>query len=459
VNMRFALSTRFILFIYYVKIMIAMERLLFPFHIQIQSDGFFFKKVSASRGREVESVKSKRNNGVFPMNDRYLHCYSPCSQEKPDTPRFLVTLDVGIGDAVAVGLRAVDQIIENDSLATGTIDVLCNRIQAQIFEYDPRINRVITTSKVFFPGIHMTQWLRGITLDPEAARVVCFLRQRHYEAVFPSIIAPGLYFRLHSHIMYPSLFELIRSFLLLRRKGDVHVSTIVRHMVNRYFRKTAPQEKDISLYLSFRHVQNARQTLAAWKAEALLEERDGQVLMIAPDTASAVTRPPLDLLIAALSSVLAARTNLIVALLPSYTEETRSRRLWEVLRQSYSYRVFLIPAEPRSHLLETTALIDQADIFVTGDTGVMHLAAAHKKVSDRSGERFAPKNTGKIIALFGGTNPNYFGYRGRTTIIGQGRKEQTALRPGFSKESYNPKNRDLFDHISSQQIVDAILTP
>jgi hypothetical protein len=161
---------------------------------------------------------------------------------------------------------------------------------------------------------------------------------------------------------------------------------------------------------------------------------------------------------AALSEVLVACPNLIVYILPSYTETTRSLHLLKVLSKNHPHRVFLMPAEPRAHLLETTALIDQADILVTGDTGVMHLAAAHKKLREGDDTRFAPKNSVKIIALFGGTSPSYFGYNRRTTIVGWGRKEHTALRPGFSKESYHLRGRNLFDHISPQQIVDAILT-
>jgi hypothetical protein len=219
-------------------------------------------------------------------------------------------LDVGIGDAVAVGLSAVDQIVENDPLAAGAIDVLCNELQAQIFEYDPRINRIIETSKVFFPGTHISQWLRGIPLDPEAAHVVHFLRQRGYEAIFPSIVAPGLYFRLHSHIIYPHRFEMTGNLLALRRQADIHVSTIVRQMVKHYFRKTpspVSRDKDMLLYISSEHVQKAMKTVATLKEEAPIEEEDCKVLVIAPDTASAVTRPPIDLLMAALSKVLIDR--------------------------------------------------------------------------------------------------------------------------------------------------------
>ena len=51
--------------------------------------------------------------------------------------------------------------------------------------------------------------------------------------------------------------------------------------------------------------------------------------------------------------------------------------------------------------------IFQADIFVSGDTGIMHLAAATKKLKSGSSVQFRPRNVVKIITLFGGTNPGY----------------------------------------------------
>lgn len=377
-----------------------------------------------------------------------------------DTPRFLITLDVGIGDAVAVGLRAVEQIIANDPLASGTIDMLCNGLQAQVFAEDPRINRIIETSSVFFPGTLPPQWFRGVVLDIEARHVVHFLRQRHYEAVFPSVVAPGLYFRLRSHIMYPRFLEMAQNFLLKRRRVAIHESTIVRQMVNHYFGKTMlspPLDQRIFLYISSRCVQYAMKIIEHVKKAAPSGVGATKVIVVAPDTASEVTRPPTDLLVASLSSVLAAQQEFIIYILPSYTETTRSRQLWEALEKDHAQRVFLMAAEPKIHLLELTALLDQADIVVTGDTGIMHLAVAQKRLREGDDKRFAPRNVGKVIALFGGTSPDYFGYSRGTTIVGRGRKEQTALRPGFFKEAYNLKGRNLFDHISSQQVIDAIL--
>ena len=49
----------------------------------------------------------------------------------------------------------------------------------------------------------------------------------------------------------------------------------------------------------------------------------------------------------------------------------------------------MIPREPPLSVLDTTALIDQAEIFITGDTGTMHLAVAFKRLSRRRKRLFS----------------------------------------------------------------------
>jgi ADP-heptose:LPS heptosyltransferase len=383
----------------------------------------------------------------------------PAYANREDRPRFLLVPDVGIGDAVAIGLSAVDQIIRNEPDACGTIDILCNRVQAQIFAHDPRINRVIVTDCVFFPGQHISQWLRGVVLDATAAQLIAFLQKRRYQAILPGVVAPGLYFRLHAHLMYPNIPKLAKDIFFPRLHADLSMRQVARQMVDRYFGKRTPMDAldhEVLLYVGCKQIQKARGSMTRLKKRAAGEYC--KVLLVAPDSASVVTRPPTCLLAEALSEVLEQCSDLVVCILPGYTDRECAGKLWHALtcNDERAGRVFLLPPEPRLPLLELAALIDQADIFLTGDTGVMHLAAATKRVAGNYSE-FAPRNTIKIIALFGGTNPSFYSYRNRTTIIGEGRDEQKAFRPGFSKEGYEPKGRDLFDHISPKQVAEAII--
>ncbi|HLI05915.1 MAG TPA: glycosyltransferase family 9 protein [Ktedonobacteraceae bacterium] len=385
----------------------------------------------------------------------------PAYAHREDRPRFLLAPDKGIGDAVAVGLSAIDQIIRNEQEAWGTIDILCNRVQAQIFMYDPRINRVIVSDYRFFPGQHVSQWLRGIVLDEAAQRLVAFLRGRRYEAIHPGIIAPGLYFRLHARIMYPHVLKLVRDIFFPRLYANLSLRKVARQMVDRYFGKDTPMDAlddETLLYVGCEQMQRARAIIARLKKRAGMVGEDCKVLLVASDSASAVTRPPTRLLTEALSEVLKHCPDLIIAILPAYTDRHCASKLWHALAcgDRGGSRVFLLPAKPPLPLLELAALLDQADVLVTGDTGVMHLAAATKRIVGK-GINCSARNTVKIVALFGGTNPSFYGYRSRSTILGEGRDEQKAFRPGFSKEGYNPGEKNLFDHINPRAVAEAIL--
>ena len=379
---------------------------------------------------------------------------------RADTPRYLVTMYVGIGDAVVVGLGAVDQLIQNDPAAYGKIDVLCNNVQAELFAHDPRVNRVIEASRILFPPPEVTSWLKGIFPNAEAAQLMQFLHDRHYQAVVSGMFAPGLYARLQTHVIEPMLWQLGGDFLALRKLQDRPMSKIIRRAVNRSFGLSTPfseLSETIPLYLSSAHLQKAANVVAQMKAQAAIEGDERKLLVVAPDTASDVTRPPTALLASALHSVLEQEQHLCICILPSYTYPTASEELWQKLTSDFAGRVFLAASTPRATLLETTALLDQADVFVTGDTGVMHLAATTKRLSSDDDTRYRPRNDTRIIALFGGTNPALYGYSQRTTIIGRGRREQRAYCPGIAKEAYKLKGKNLFDHITPQEVAQTIL--
>src|SRR6266566_8727703 len=72
-----------------------------------------------------------------------------------------------------------------------------------------------------------------------------------------------------------------------------------------------------------------------------------------------------------------------------------------------------------------------------------------------SRRRVAPEQSAHRCPVRG-TNPGFYGYRAHSTVLGRGRNEQRTFRPGFAKEGYNPKGRDLFDHIPPQELSETI---
>lgn len=392
--------------------------------------------------------------------------HSQATPGKADTPRFLLIMPIGIGDAIAVGSTMTDQIIKNDPEAWGSIDIMCNEVQAELFQYDPRINRIIRVDRGLFPNFDSRTWIRGIIRNPKATPLVHFLRKRRYEAIFPGLFAPALYYRLHAPLVFPGPSKLVGDFWALRKHIDRPISKTTRQLVNAYFKVPEPEiDEEIPLYLSSELVQQAKAAVARIKEIAPVSSLGRgaplrspcKLLVVGPDTTSIVTRPPTSLLAGGIAGALKSMPGLLVAILPGYTDTRASKNLWHALSADFADRLFLMSADPRPSLLETTAFIDQADIFLTGDTGLMHLATATKKLGKADSTAFTPRNSVKIIAIFGGTNPGLYGYSKRTLIVGRGRKEQMQVGPNIFKEAYNSSDRDFFDHISPCQVTEAIL--
>ncbi|HJT56892.1 MAG TPA: hypothetical protein VJ761_10375 [Ktedonobacteraceae bacterium] len=374
--------------------------------------------------------------------------------------RFLILMPFGIGDAVAVGLSAIDQIVKNDPAAYGKIDVVCSSLQADMFKYDPRIHEIILVDGPLFPTPDASTWMRGIIPGPKARRLARTLRSRHYEVVFPGNSTPIFYRRLHARIMKANFRELLQDFLQLRSDADVPIGKITRQAINAYFDNKLPEpaiDEEIPIYVHPQYIQKAFTTLESIKEQSAIPREQCRVLLVAPDTSSIITRPPMSLLATGISAALVQEKDLLVYILPGYTDTAAAENLYNALAPDFDQRIFLMPSEPRPLLLEITMLIDAADIFITGDTGTMHLAVTTRKLREGHDASFQPKNAANTIAIFGGTNPGLHGYSKQTLILGRGRKEQARLTPGMFKEAYPCKRRNFFDHIAPQQLTDAIM--
>lgn len=384
-----------------------------------------------------------------------------CQKETKDykSSYFLVTVPYGIGDTIYLGLTVVDQIIKNIPEAEGRIDFLCNTLQAELLSCDPRLNQVIIADRNLFP-INDKKTLPRIIFTPrEAKNLEEFLKERKYLAVFPGNAAFGFLKGLGSDIMIPNPVGIIKDAVALKRFQNATASRRARMIVNGYFGNKLPEpgiDEKIPLYIDSKYFLEARKEVERIKKASNMPKNEAKLLVVAPDTASAVTRPPRKLLEEGIAKALEQEERLLVYVLPSYTDSWASDGLYvSLLLRFGKERINLMPVSPKQHLLTTAALIDQADVFLTGDTGVMHLAATEKIVNDN--KSIKPKNTVKTIAVFGGTNPGLYGYPLQTTIIGRGGREQKKIRPGFIKEAYNSRRREYFTHVRSEELTKAII--
>jgi len=382
-------------------------------------------------------------------------------QNREEVTRVLITMPWGIGDAISVGLSAVDQIFRNHPPGLVEIDILCNRFQTEIFEADPRIHRLIQVDKELFPTNEAGTWKRGLFLLPETRKLIEFLRDQQYTALLTCMFAPTFFYKLHIPVIFLNVKQVWQVITALRTYKDMPFPKIIRLCINNFFHGNAPAsdvDEAILLYIRPEHAQHARQEIASIKEQAAIPPEQSKLLLVAPDTSSVITRPPTYLLAEGIAGALKREQRLIVDILPGYSDEQAAADLLHTLSADFPGRIILMPAEPKHCLLELAALIDQSDLFLSGDTGVMHLAAAEKKIAPPACEELVPRNAVKIISLFGGTSPSLYGYRQRAVILGRGRKEQAMFSPGVTKDMYDPKGQNLFDHIPPQQLTEAILS-
>jgi hypothetical protein len=127
------------------------------------------------------------------------------------------------------------------------------------------------------------------------------------------------------------------------------------------------------------------------------------IVMLNPDAASPFTRVPDEIL----SGLLALIVRLDVVLLvgAGHTEAGIGERIVASLPSSLRSKARLVPT--RLSLEAYTALIDLCDVFVTGDTGPLHLAAARKL--SRTG-RHPFRNRTAVLSIFGATPARMSGY-------------------------------------------------
>jgi ADP-heptose:LPS heptosyltransferase len=127
------------------------------------------------------------------------------------------------------------------------------------------------------------------------------------------------------------------------------------------------------------------------------------VILYNPDTAGRFTLMPFETQVALLARLAELDATILMGV--GLTEAGIGHRLRDTLGENHRQKVRMIPA---GMALDTYgALIDSADVFITGDTGPLHIGASRK--SSRTGQR-AFRNHTAILSFFGATTPRMSGY-------------------------------------------------
>jgi ADP-heptose:LPS heptosyltransferase len=308
--------------------------------------------------------------------------------------RFLVIPDIHIGDAVLTqpALTAV-----RDFFPDAEVDYVVNAAVAPLIEGHPEATRVLPMfSGGSFPSPEDVAGLREL------------IRKGRYDLClsFSSLLEPED----QAELSQPFVSVISHGATIVRNESDPaqinHFSYQDYQFVHGVLSMVARPVREACY-------RGARTTYADDAiAEALHFATDtglapgAPVVMVNPDGASPFTRMPFASQVALLE-LIARDTPPDTAILlgAGHTEKGIGQRLVDALPEPLRAAVRIIP--PQMPLPAYAALIDLADVFVTGDTGPLHLAAARRFSRSRS-HRF--RNRTAVLSFFGATMPRMSGY-------------------------------------------------
>jgi ADP-heptose:LPS heptosyltransferase len=309
--------------------------------------------------------------------------------------RFLVIPDVHIGDAVmsqswVMALR--------DLFPSAEIDYVVNRSVAPLIEGHPDATRVIPLfSGETFPTAADIEGLRALIRDGRYDLCLCscpFLESGD--------IAPPA---------QPFLHFLTHGAAILRNESDLarvnHFSYQGYRFVHDLLSAVAGPARREDPFPGVRttHADSAIEEGRHFAVAAGLAN-GGALVMVNPDAASKYTLLPFERQVALLRTLAdGVSPETIILVGAGHTVSGIGERLVNSLPASSRARARIIP--PNLPLAAYSALIDHADVFISGDTGPLHLAAARRYA--RSG-RHAFRNRTAVLSLFGATPPRMSGY-------------------------------------------------
>jgi ADP-heptose:LPS heptosyltransferase len=223
-----------------------------------------------------------------------------------------------------------------------------------------------------------------------------YFTSKHFREARAPVIYPS---RLISNIIrdYTSEGSEAHISLQMSKFAEELIETLVSNPA-----KVGKKNKDI-FYNRFYTTQNL-----LCKAQAVIKKfnikSDSKKVFLNPDTSCAYTRIPIEIQKDLLKGILTNQETHIL-MNCGFTFQGIEKDLLSVLPSSCSERITVIPKDTPIDVY--AALIDHSDVFITGDTAPLHIAAAKKIIVD-SELRF--RNSTAVVGIFGATSSKIYGY-------------------------------------------------
>ena len=305
--------------------------------------------------------------------------------------RILVIGDLNIGDAI--NLQASISALR-DFFPDAEIDYMINRAAADLIEGNPEISTIWSV----FSGPVLPN-------KNDYKSVEHIVAERHYDLIFnfcPFFKENGLFPQGQKMVNYVVLAS-----ILMRNEKDSTGKNHVVHQVHQFIHtlfsgRMIPKRKEpfrgITVTLSDSAIEQARHFL---KSNNLF--LGDPLVCYNPDTSSPFTRVPLEQQVSILTKL--AQFPYKILLGAGHTAKDIERSLVDPLSLPQRKKITIIP--PSMPLDSYAALIDFSDLFITGDTGLLHIAGAHKVARSKT---YTFRNKTAIFSIFGATPAHIYGY-------------------------------------------------
>jgi ADP-heptose:LPS heptosyltransferase len=196
-----------------------------------------------------------------------------------------------------------------------------------------------------------------------------------------------------------------------KRNGNRHISYLSRAFASEFLASeqtrihNSDSDGDHSVTLNTNSVYLSRKAIA--HAKAFLEDRGiaigSGIVFFNPDATSQFGQVPLEVQKTLLRQIVELKSVSAILLGRAYTLTGIERSLIASLPEVFREKVHIVPHMP---IEEYTALIDASDMFISGDTGPLHISACRKL-----GEDGRPlRNKTVVVAIYGATDSRMYGY-------------------------------------------------
>lgn len=305
--------------------------------------------------------------------------------------RILVIPDIHIGDAILAqgGLK-----VFKDFFPDARVDFIVKKAVAPFLEGNPSISNLYPVfNGLIFPS------------ESDLENVKRIAAENHYDLCYncsPFFENESLFPKGQKILNYVTIApQIIRN--EMDQANNSHIAFTCYDFAYQYLSANHKIQRNerymgVPLTLSDEAIQDARTFLTEHHIS-----QNKPILFLNPDTASIYTRIPHHVQVALLKKLASHDCSILLGV--GYTAKNIETELLEKMTAGEKAKITIVPTTVS--LDAYGALIDFCDVFISGDTGPLHIAAA-RKVSKSGGYQF--RNKTFVISIFGATPPRLSGY-------------------------------------------------